>query len=164
VTLPARFEDEDLLNVLEEHSNPGRRLYVVTQFNHPKEITKQSIKAVDNLIKSGVILNNQTVLLKGVKEKAKEKCNGHSKRFKYVMSHKSGKIEILGIVNGEIYFKYHQAKKRKDLGKIFKPKVDKKAGWLEDFKHKRQKLKVGIVDGMDLITVREELRKHGVVG
>ena len=211
VTFPSRFEDEDLLSVLEKYSHSRRRLYVVTQFNHPKEITKQSIKAVDNLIKSGVIVNNQTVLLKGVNdkastlaelqnrlvgigvnpyyvfqcrpvkrvkshfqvpiyqgiaivEKAKEKCNGHSKRFKYIMSHKSGKIEILGIVNEEIYFKYHQAKRRKNLGKIFKRKVDEKAGWLDDFKYERQKLKAGILNGMDLITVREKLRKHGVVG
>ena len=41
---------------------------MVTQFNHPREITQQSIKAVDNLIKSGVIINNQTVLLKGVND------------------------------------------------------------------------------------------------
>jgi len=218
VTLPSRFEDEDLLNVLEEYSRASRRLYVVTQFNHPKEITKHSIKAVDNLIKSGVIVNNQTVLLKGVNdetstlaelqnrlvgigvnpyyvfqcrpvkrvkrhfqvpickgveivEKAKEKCNGHSKRFKYVMSHKSGKIEILGIANEEIYFKYHQAKNRKNLGKIFSRKLNEKAGWLDDFKHGRQKSlaseklqMAGIRDGTDLITVREKLRKHGVVG
>lgn len=180
VTLPSRFEDEGLLNVLEEYSHSSRRLYVVTQFNHPKEITKHSIKAVDSLIKSGVMLNNQTVLLKGVNdepatlselhnrlvgigvnpyyvfqcrpvkrvkrhfqvpickgadivEKAKVKCNGHSKRFRYIMSHKSGKIEILGIIEDEIYFKYHQAKNRKNLGKIFKRKVDDKAGWLDDF-------------------------------
>ena len=180
VTLPSRFEDEGLLNVLEEYSHSGRRLYVVTQFNHPKEITKHSIKAVDNLIKSGVMLNNQTVLLKGVNdepatlaelqnrlvgigvnpyyvfqcrpvkrvkrhfqvpickgadivEEAGMKCNGHSKRFRYIMSHKSGKIEILGIIEDEIYFKYHQAKNRKNLGKIFKRKVDDDAGWLDDF-------------------------------
>jgi len=180
VTLPSRFEDEGLLNLLEEYSHSSRRLYVVTQFNHPKEITKHSIKAVDNLIKSGVMLNNQTVLLKGVNdepatlaelqnrlvgigvnpyyvfqcrpvkrvkrhfqvpickgadivEKAKVKCNGHSKRFRYIMSHKSGKIEILGKIEDEIYFKYHQAKNRKNLGKIFTRKVDDKAGWLDDF-------------------------------
>jgi len=180
VTLPSRFEDEGLLNLLEEYSHSSRRLYVVTQFNHPKEITKHSIKAVDNLIKSGVIVNNQTVLLKGVNdepatltelqnrlvgigvnpyyvfqcrpvkrvkrhfqvpickgadivEKAKVKCNGHSKRFRYIMSHKSGKIEILGKIEDEIYFKYHQAKNRKNLGKIFTRKFDDKAGWLDDF-------------------------------
>jgi len=181
VTFPSRFEDDELLRILSRYSLPDRRIYVVTQFNHPNEITKQSIKAVDNLIKSGVIVNNQTVLLKGVNdnpmtlanllnglvsigvnpyyvfqcrpvkrvkqhfqvplcrgieivEKAKEHCNGHSKRFRYIMSHRTGKIEILGIFDDEIYFKYHQAKNRKKLGKIFTRPVNENAGWLDDFK------------------------------
>jgi lysine 2,3-aminomutase len=181
VTFPSRFEDDELLELLSSYSLPDRRIYVVTQFNHPNEITKQSIKAVDNLIKSGVIVNNQAVLLKGVNdnpvtlanllnglvsigvnpyylfhcrpvkrvkmhfqvpicrgieivEKAKAHCNGHSKRFKYIMSHRTGKIEILGIFEDEIYFKYHQAKNRKRLGKIFTRPVDESAGWLDDFK------------------------------
>jgi len=66
-------------------------------------------------------------------EKAKADCNGHSKRFKYIMSHKTGKIEILGVIDGEIYFKYHEAKNRKNLGMMFKRRVDEKAGWLDDF-------------------------------
>ena len=179
VTFPSRFEDIDLLRILSRYSRPDRRIYVVTQFNHPNEITKQSIKAVDKLIKSGVIVNNQTVLLKGVNdnpitlvnllnslvsigvnpyyvfqcrpvkrvkthfqvplyrgieivEKAKAHCNGHSKRFRYIMSHRTGKIEILGIFEDEIYFKYHQAKNRKRLGKIFTRPIDPSAGWLDD--------------------------------
>jgi lysine 2,3-aminomutase len=180
VTFPSRFQDNELLELLAQNSSPERRIFVVTQFNHPKEITKQSIEAVDRLIKSGVIINNQTVLLKGVNdnseilaellnrlvgigvnpyyvfqcrpvkrvkkqfqipicegiqivENAKARCNGLSKRFRYVMSHRTGKIEILGIFDNEIYFKYNQAKKREKLGKIFKRKVDEKAGWLDDF-------------------------------
>jgi L-lysine 2,3-aminomutase len=66
-------------------------------------------------------------------EDAKARCNGHSKRFKYIMSHKTGKIEILGTLNGNIYFKYHEAKDRKNLGRMFKRRVDEKAGWLDDF-------------------------------
>ena len=49
------------------------------------------------------------------------------------MSHITGKIEILGIMGGEIYFKYHEAKNRKNLGVMFKRRVDEKAGWLDDF-------------------------------
>ncbi|HUV98236.1 MAG TPA: KamA family radical SAM protein [Candidatus Paceibacterota bacterium] len=181
VTFPSRFNDERLLEIMAKYSQPDRRIHVVTQFNHPKEITSQSIKAVQNLIKSGVIVNNQTVLLREVNddpetlaelqnrlvgigvnpyyvfqcrpvkrvkhcfqvpicrgieivEGAKARCNGHSKRFRYIMSHKMGKIEILGIVDDEIYFKYHQAKNRKNLGRIFKREVDEKAGWLDDLK------------------------------
>jgi lysine 2,3-aminomutase len=49
------------------------------------------------------------------------------------MAHVTGKIEILGIMNDEIYFKYHQAKDRKKLGAMFKHSVDEQAGWLDDF-------------------------------
>jgi lysine 2,3-aminomutase len=54
VTLPSRFKDNELLEIMKEYSSPKKRVFVVIQFNHPTEITKQSIEAVDNLIKSGV--------------------------------------------------------------------------------------------------------------
>jgi len=180
VTLPNRLNDPDLLSLFKKYSRLDKRIYVTTQFNHPREITPQSISAVNNLLKSGVLVNNQTVLLKtvndnsstlstllkelirigvapyyvfqcrpvkrvkyhfqvpiykGIKivEEAKTNCDGLSKRFKYVMSHKTGKIEILGVMNGSIYFKYHQATNKKDLGRIFSRKINKKAGWLDDF-------------------------------
>ncbi len=180
VSLPSRLSDPELLDLFKKYSQMDRRLYVVIQFNHPREITPQSISAVNKLINAGVLLSNQTVLLKGVNddpetlatlmnrlvsigvtpyyvfqcrpvkrvkthfqvpicegvriiEKAKAKCDGHSKRFKYVMSHTTGKIEILGILNDNVYFKYHEAKNRKNLGVMFKRRVDEKAGWLDDF-------------------------------
>jgi len=179
VTLPNRLKDKKLLNTLKKHSK-SKRLYIITQFNHPKEINPHSINAVNNLINAGIQVNNQTVLLKQVNddpttlatlmnqlttigvtpyyvfqcrplervkhhfqvpicegtrivEEAKAKCNGLSKRFKYIMSHKTGKIEILGILNDEIYFKYHEAKNKKNLGVMFKRQVNEKAGWLDDF-------------------------------
>jgi hypothetical protein len=52
------------------------------------------------------------------------------------MAHRTGKIEILGIMNNEVYFKYHQAKDSKNLGKIFKRKCNETAGWLDEFDRK----------------------------
>jgi L-lysine 2,3-aminomutase len=77
----------------------------------------------------------QVPLCRGIEivEETKKHCNGHSKRFRYIMSHRTGKIEILGIFDDEIYFKYHQAKSRNKIGKIFKKPVDETAGWLDDF-------------------------------
>jgi len=181
VTYPSRFEDKKLLQILAKYCHPNRRVYVVTQFNHPKEITKQSIRAINNLMKAGVIVSNQTVLLKGVNdnpttlatllnelvrigvvpyylfqcrpvkrvkrnfqvplckaieivEDAKKQCNGHSKRFRFIMSHRLGKIEILGIFENKIYFKYHQAKNKNKIGKIFTRPVNENAFWLEEIK------------------------------
>lgn len=71
VTFPDRIiEDGELVRLLKIHSSRNRRIYVVTQFNHPREITARSTEAVDLLIRNSVIVNNQTVLLKGVNDDA----------------------------------------------------------------------------------------------
>ena len=48
------------------------------------------------------------------------------------MSHRTGKIEIVGFINDEIYFKYHQAKDPKNHGKFFKRKLKPDAAWLDE--------------------------------
>ena len=153
---------------------------MVTQFNHPREITDRSTEAINRLIRSGIIINNQTVLLKGVNdspeclaalqnslvrigvnpyyvfqcrpvkrvmhhfqvplhraytivEGAKTILNGHSKRFKFIMSHKKGKIEIVGRRGDEIFFRFHQARNSKNIGKFFSREINPNSGWLNDF-------------------------------
>lgn len=69
VVFPIRiYGDEDLLNIL-EYYNKIKQIYVVTHFNHPNEITKESTRAVRELKNRGIVLRNQTVLLKGVNDK-----------------------------------------------------------------------------------------------
>ncbi len=48
------------------------------------------------------------------------------------MSHKTGKIEILGEFDKRILFKYHQSPKQSDMGTIFSVKATEKQGWLDD--------------------------------
>ena len=43
-------------------------LWLVTQFNHPREITPESSEALRRLAASGITLLNQTVLLKGIND------------------------------------------------------------------------------------------------
>ncbi|MEN3045907.1 MAG: KamA family radical SAM protein [Candidatus Hydrothermales bacterium] len=64
VTLPMRLFDEELLKLLSSYDF----LWLNTHFNHPNEITELSKKAVLNLLKCGIPVNNQTVLLKGVND------------------------------------------------------------------------------------------------
>jgi lysine 2,3-aminomutase len=63
VTLPMRITDE-LCRILEKYPP----IYINTQFNHPKEVTEEAKKAADKLIKAGVVLGNQAVLLKGIND------------------------------------------------------------------------------------------------
>ena len=64
VLAPQRFFDEDLLDVLEKYSP----VWINTHFNHPREVTELSAEAVDRLLRRGIPVNNQTVLLKGVND------------------------------------------------------------------------------------------------
>ncbi len=63
VVLPMRITD-DLCQMLARH----RPLWVNTHFNHPREITPESTKACERLLKVGIPVSNQTVLLKGIND------------------------------------------------------------------------------------------------
>lgn len=60
-TLPQRVTPE-LCEMLARH----KPVYLNTQFNHPLEINPDSAGAVDRLISAGVLVGNQSVLLKGI--------------------------------------------------------------------------------------------------
>ena len=172
------LEDPELIDILREYGKK-KTIYVTTQFNHTNELTPQAIASVDLLLSAGVIVNNQTVLLRGVNDdpdtlanlfnslirnriipyyifqcrpvthvknavsgaacgrrkivdQAKAKCNGFSKRVRYAMSHETGKIEILGMLNDkEMLFKYHQAKDPKNSSRIFTVELEDRQAWFK---------------------------------
>ena len=184
--IPAVFpdrilRDEKLLRVLGSYSSSRGRVYISTQFNHPRELTERSVEAIGKLLEQGVLLNNQSVLLKGVNDdpevlssllnalvrrgvmpyyvfqcrpvkranlrfqvpiqrgleimrEARRKCSGLSKRFRYIMSHSTGKIEILGIRRNEIFFRYHEARDSRNNSRFFRRRVNPKACWLDEFR------------------------------
>ena len=178
VVLPSRiYEDPELLALLKQYTDK-KQIYVITQFNHPKELTAEARRAVRELMAAGVVVRNQTVLLKGINdnsetmgsllkmltacgiipyyifqcrpvsgvkgqfqvplkdgyriiEGARHMQNGQGKSVRYCMSHVSGKIEILGVLpDGQMLFKYHQAKNGADLGRIFTAPAEEGQAWL----------------------------------
>ena len=180
VVLPSRiYGDENLLDLLEDFGQQ-KQLYVVTQFNHPHEITSESQSAIQALLDRNVMLSNQTVLLRGVNnqpaiiaelmnriveigvipyyifqcrpvagvhhhfqlpllngyhviEEAKKSLSGHAKRFRFIMSHARGKIEILGLDHtGYMIFKYHMAHFDEDQGRVFRCSITPEQLWLDD--------------------------------
>lgn len=179
VVLPQRITgDNELLAVLGEYAGK-KQIFIITQFNHPNEITKEASEAVKALLKLGIVVRNQTVLLRGINdnpeilgtllsrlcsigvlpyyvfqcrpvkgvhnqfqvpfkegyeivEQAKHMQNGQGKSFRFAMSHVTGKIEILGPgENGDMLFKYHQAKYEKDRGRIFSVNLKDGQCWLD---------------------------------
>lgn len=65
VTLPMRITPE-LVRALRKH----HPVWVMTHFNHPKELTPESIAACERLADGGFPVMNQTVLLAGVNDDA----------------------------------------------------------------------------------------------
>ena len=180
VVLPQRITtDPEIRDILHKY-NKKKKINIVTQFNHPHEISPQSAEAVEQLLDIGVQVRNQTVLLKGVNddsyilgdllkkltaiavvpyyvfqcrpvtgvmnhfqiplrkgyeitESAKKMQNGIGKGFRFVMSHVTGKIEILGTVNeNNMLFKYHQAQDKENHGRIFVHQINEDQCWLNE--------------------------------
>lgn len=65
VTLPMRVTDELLRGL-----RPFHPLWVMTHFNHPKELSPEAIRACNRLADAGFPVMNQTVLLAGVNDEA----------------------------------------------------------------------------------------------
>ena len=65
VTLPMRITGE-LVRALRKH----HPIWVMTHFNHPKELTRESVRACARLADAGFPVMNQTVLLAGINDDA----------------------------------------------------------------------------------------------
>lgn len=171
------YSDEDLLSLLRKYSTEEKRIYIMSHMTHPREITTETRKAFSALHEAGVILVNQTPVLKEINddpevladlldqlswagvtpyyffvnrpvagnksfvlplkevyqlvEAAKSRTSGLGKRVRLVMSHSTGKIEILAIESGMAYLKYHQS--REDhYGKFMVYKCPENAEWFDD--------------------------------
>ena len=172
------IEDAELLHTLASYSTPERRVYLIAHFNHPRELTPVAVRAIDAVLKCGVIVANQTPLLRGINdradvlaellqrlsfmgvppyyvfqcrptkgnypfrltlteayrtfERAKKQVSGLAKRARLVMSHDSGKIEVVGVTHHHIYLRYHRARNHDDEGRFMILHRDDQAYWLDD--------------------------------
>ena len=74
VVLPHRIDNE-LCDMLSKYGP----IWLNTQFNHPNEITSESAAACNRLLRAGIPVNNQSVLLRGVNDNVETQtklCNG----------------------------------------------------------------------------------------
>jgi len=173
------IEDPALLEMISKYSVEQKKIYVMTHFVHPRELTDVAIKGVNLLQKAGAILANQTPLIRGLNdnplvmaellaqlsfigavpyyifqcrpatgnkaytvpieegyeilEQAKSLVSGLAKRARYVMSHATGKIEILGKSKEFVYLKYHRAADDRDSGRFLAFRSNPNACWFDDY-------------------------------
>jgi KamA family protein len=175
------LNDSSLIYTLSRYSTPEKRIYLMAHFNHPRELTEESIRAAEALQKAGVIVVNQTPILNGINsdpatltalfrkvsfagispyyvfqcrptlgnhlfqvpvetsyeilQKSWETCSGLAKRARFVMSHATGKIEIVGKTAEHVFMRYHQAARKADIGKFMIFRSNPVARWFDDYQH-----------------------------
>jgi len=66
-------------------------------------------------------------------EEARRRLAGLAKQARLCMSHRTGKIEVVGKMDNKIVFRYHRAPNPMDCGRIMIFESDPTAGWLEDY-------------------------------
>ena len=82
----------------------------------------------------GVKAQFQVPLLQGldIVESAKNAQNGVGKCLRYCMSTPRGKVEIVGkMPDGQMLFKFNQAKNAADASRVFVEQVQPEQCWLE---------------------------------
>lgn len=173
------IDDPGLLEAIERYSTAEKKIYVMTHFMHPRELTDVAITAADLVQKTGAKMCNQTPLIRGVNddaevlaellaklsfvgvvpyyvfqcrpalgnkaytvpieagyeivEQAKARVSGLAKRCRFVMSHSSGKVEIVGKTDEYVYFKYHRAAEDANSGRFITFRSNPSACWLDDY-------------------------------
>ena len=173
------INDPGLLDVIGEFSQDERHIYIMAQFNHPRELTDAACRAVALLQDAGAVIMNQTPLIRGINdepavlsrllgrlsfigvnpyyvfqcrpttgnrpfaipveesyrifEQARATCSGLSKQARFVMSHATGKIEVVGMTGGLTYFKYNQAADPADIGRFMVYRGNPEAYWFDDY-------------------------------
>ena len=60
------IEDSALLEMISNYTTEQKKIYIMTHFVHPRELTDVAIKSVNLLQKAGALLANQTPLIRGV--------------------------------------------------------------------------------------------------
>jgi KamA family protein len=173
-------DDREMLEVIENFNGDSqKRLYIITHFIHPRELTKPAIRAIRLLQRAGAITANQNPLIRKVNdkpevlaelmaklsfignvpyyifqcrpalgnkmftvpieegyeivEKAKAMVSGLAKRCRFVMSHSTGKIEIIGKTEKLVFFKYLRAAIDEDSGRFLVFKHNPSACWFDDY-------------------------------
>ena len=66
-------------------------------------------------------------------ENARKQCSGLAKRARLVMSHESGKVEVLAVTEDQIFFKYLRAADSENGARIMIFQRNPEAYWLDDY-------------------------------
>ncbi len=178
---PARITgDPALADLLREVRSEGCAVYLMTHFDHPREISAEARAALEAVQACGVQVQNQCPLVRGVNDdpgvlaellqrltelgapqyylfqmrptagnepfavpivegwrilsRARARLSGLSRRVRFVMSHATGKVEIVGVDERHIVARCHRAKDPADEDRLLVLQRDDRALWLDDLR------------------------------
>ena len=66
-------------------------------------------------------------------EEARRRLAGLAKQARLCMSHRTGKVEVVGRMDNKIVFRYHRAPNPLDCGRVMVFDSNPKAAWLDDY-------------------------------
>jgi len=69
---------------------------------------------------------------------ARMRCSGLAKRARLVMSHESGKIEVLGVTEDQTFFKFMRSAFSENDGRFLAMESNPKAYWFDDYENSEQ--------------------------
>ncbi|MCP4724843.1 MAG: KamA family radical SAM protein [bacterium] len=173
------INDKYLPEMLSKYSTTEKKIYVMTHFNHPRELTGLALEGIDILHRAGVLTANQTPFIRGVNDdpetlrdlfnslayagippyyvficrptlgnltytlpiencieifdKARILCSGLAKRARLALSHASGKIDVLGMNDENVFFKFHRAAHISHDSNIIICRRNPEAYWFDDY-------------------------------
>lgn len=175
------IDDPELPAIISRYSTRQKRIYFMTHFVHPRELTDKAALGLDILRRTGAVLANQTPVLRGINsdpetladlmkklsyigvppyyffqcrptagnktyavpivetyinvERGKSLVSGLARRARHVMSHATGKIEVVGLTERFIYLRYHRARNRSDDSRMMIFRRNDEAYWLDDLQN-----------------------------
>lgn len=74
-------------------------------------------------------------------QQAWQTCSGLAKRARFVMSHATGKIEVVGKTATHVFMRYHQAADPADIGRTMVYRSNPMARWFDDYLHQPDSLR-----------------------
>lgn len=83
-------------------------------------------------------------------EEARSRCSGLAKRARIVMSHESGKVEVIGLTEEHVCFKYMRSVEADNNGRLLMFKRNHQAYWFDDYAEAQDEFSL-----LDLITAEE---------
>lgn len=171
--------DPELPEMLSRYVTRDRKIFLMTHFNHPRELTDLALEGVTMMQRAGVATVSQSPIIRGVNddpevigelfnrlsyngilpyylficrptagndpfmvpveecwdlyEAARHHLSGLAKPARLAMSHRTGKVEVLGLLGDHVAMRYLRRPGGREAGDIMLFPRNPEARWFDDY-------------------------------